>query len=209
MEQQIKNILKQLRLNESMISTLLGVGVVVVVGALLYNYFSAKPTDQISDLDLTDIEESIGNGRLESDNLQVEIGEAPKGLPVTHKVSKGEHLWAIAEKYYGSGYNWTDIASENNLKNADRLTVGMELAIPSVPAKLKTMAEPEVKVVSPTSAPEGEKYTTVAGDSLWSVAVSVYADGYQSPKLWEANKDKIGSNPNRVEKGIELTIPQN
>jgi len=192
MEQQIKNILKQLRLNESMISTLLGVGVVVVVGALLYNYFSAKPTDQISDLDLTDVEQ---------------FGETPKGLPATHKVQKGEHLWAIAEKYYGSGYNWTDIAAENKLKNADAIMEGMELAIPSVPAKLQTMVEPEVQVVSPSPAAQTGKYTTQAGDSLWSVAVKVYADGYQWPKLWQANKDKIGSNPDRVETGVELSIP--
>jgi nucleoid-associated protein YgaU len=187
MEQQIKNILKQLRLNESMISTLLGVGVVIVVGALLYNYFSAKPTGQPSDLDLTGMEESV------------EIGQAPKGLPVTHKVQKGEDLWAIAEKYYGSGYNWTDIAAENNLGNADALVEGMELTIPSVPAK--------VQVSTPAPAAGTGKYTTQAGESLWDIAVKVYADGYRWPKIWEANKDKIGKNPDRLETGIELTIP--
>ena len=203
MEQQIKNILKQLRLNESMISTLLGVGVVVVVGALLYNYFSAKPTDQISDLNLTNVDQ-LGQT---ADKLEVEIGQTPEGLPTTYKVQKGDHLWAIAEKYYGSGYNWTDIAAENKLKNADAIMEGMELAIPSVPAKLQTMVEPEVQVVSPSPAAQTGKYTTQAGDSLWSVAVKVYADGYQWPKLWQANKDKIGSNPDRVETGVELSIP--
>lgn len=200
MEQQIKNILKALRLNESLISTLLGVGVVVVVGALLFNYFSAKPSAETSNLDLTGLDQMEKSSETAAGELNVEIGEAPKGLPVTHKVIKGEHLWAIAEKYYGSGYNWTDIAAENNLKNANRITEGMELTIPSAPAKLKTMAKPEVKVT-------GGKYTTVAGDSLWSVAVSRYADGYQWPKIWEANKDKIGPNPDRLETGIELSIP--
>jgi len=198
MEQQIKNILKQLRLNESLVSTLLGIGVVVVVGTLLYNYFSAKPTDQISDLNLTNVDQ-LGQT---ADKLEVEIGQTPEGLPTTYKVQKGDHLWAIAEKYYGSGYNWTDIAAENKLKKPDVIMEGTELTLPSVPAKSQTMVEPEVQVVT-------GKYTTRSGDSLWSVSVKVYADGYQWPKLWEANQDKIGPNPDRLETGIELNIPQN
>ena len=207
MEQQIKNFLKQLRLNESLISTLLGVGVVLVTGALLYNYFSNKPAGQTSDLDLTGLEQSEKQDQTGSDNLQVEIGEAPQGLPTTHKVAKGEHLWTIAEKYYGSGYNWTDIAATNNLKKPDAITEGMELTIPSLPAKQQTQARSEVKVVSPAPAAQTGKYTVESGDSLWSVAVKVYADGYQWPKLWEANKDKIGPNPNRLQEEVELSIP--
>lgn len=207
MEQQIKNILKALRLNESLISTLLGVGVVVVVGALLFNYFSAKPSGQPSDLDLTDLEQTEKSDKTGSDNLKVEIGEAPKGLPAAHKVQKGEHLWQIAEKYYGSGYNWTDIAAANNLKNADRLTEDMELTIPAVGAKQQTRVESETKMATPAPSEKAGKYTTQAGDSLWSVAVSQYADGYQWPKVWEANKAKIGPNPDRLETGVELSIP--
>ena len=56
-------------------------------------------------------------------------------LPATHKVAPGENLWKIAEHYYGSGYNWVDVAKENKLGNPNFLAVDQELAIPDVPVR--------------------------------------------------------------------------
>ncbi|MAX23756.1 MAG: hypothetical protein CMJ19_04555 [Phycisphaeraceae bacterium] len=47
-----------------------------------------------------------------------------------HVVSKGETLWRIAKKYYGSGKRWTDIAQANNISDPNRIYVGMKLTIP-------------------------------------------------------------------------------
>lgn len=210
MEEKIKDLLKELRLNESMISTLLGVAVVLVVGVLLYNYFSSQPTTQTPDFEF-DLEDLEGDTPVPVEPGEVEEGETPNLLPKTHKVSKGEHLWKIAEIYYGSGYNWVDIAQANELIDGDSIESEMSLTIPDIPARLQTVVEgslsvevtqPETKVIAK------DTYVVQAGDSLWSIAVRAYSDGYQWSKLYEANQEVIGSNPDQVEKGIELSIPR-
>ncbi len=124
MEQQLTKILKNFKLSESTISTVLGALVVVVVGMLIFNYF--KQTDKQEEItsEAVNVEEII----FEEENGVV----VPTNLPSTHKVEKGEDLWKIAEKYYGSGYNWVDIAAENNIVNPDMVMAEQELALPMV-----------------------------------------------------------------------------
>lgn len=200
MEEKIKGTLKQLRSNESLISTLLGVLVVAVIGILLYRYFSQGKSPIVKDMNL-ELEESVTQSVKPG---EVNEGDTPKGLPKSHQVEKGEHLWAIAERYYGSGYNWTDIAAANQLKNPDIIVAGSELTIPDIPAKLQTIKPLEVTVGSIA----GDVYAVQTGDSLWTISVRAYGDGFQWQQLYEANKDKIGSDPNLIEKGIEILIPK-
>lgn len=185
-------------------STFLGVVVIVVTGALLYNFFSKKPTTNLENLNKTEelAAEPIKPG-------EIKEGEKSHGLPATHKVVKGETLWKIAETYYGSGYNFVDIVKENHLKNANVIEVNQELNIPDVLAKKQTLSETKVSVTVVSSQTISEKtYTIAPNDTLWSIAVRAYGDGYQWPKLYQANKDKIGTNPSRIEKGMELAIPR-
>ncbi|MGB1217880.1 MAG: LysM peptidoglycan-binding domain-containing protein, partial [Saprospiraceae bacterium] len=52
----------------------------------------------------------------------------------THTVKKGETLWSIAEKYYGSGRRWREIYRDNRRKIARRgnlIFVGTRLTIPN------------------------------------------------------------------------------
>lgn len=46
-------------------------------------------------------------------------------------VRKGDSLWTIARRHYGSGAQWQKIANANpHLQNPHRLTVGQELILP-------------------------------------------------------------------------------
>ena len=47
-----------------------------------------------------------------------------------HTVIKGDTLWAIAQKYYGNGNKYKDIAKANNISNPDIIHVGQKLLIP-------------------------------------------------------------------------------
>jgi len=193
-ENKLKQFLKSLRMNESSISMFLGAMVVVVVGVLIYNYFTgvnkADEVDQIADEGVKLVEEG---GEL-----------VPSALPVTHTVSKGEHLWQIAEKYYESGYNWVDIAEENSLVNPDILTEGQSLVIPRA-GVIKTETESLKPVIK--SEYLSSEHLVIKGDTLWNIAVKAYGDGYQWTRIWEANREFI-TDPNVIEAGMLLNLPR-
>ena len=50
-------------------------------------------------------------------------------------------------------------------------------------------------------------YTVRAGDSLWAIAVQAYGNGAEWPRIYDANKQVIGNNPNLIRAGEVLHIP--
>ena len=207
MEKKLKSLLKTLKINENLISTIMGGVVVVVMAAMIFNYFKTfNKNGQITD------ESAV--------NLSEEEVLA-KELPATYKVVKGDDLWHISERFYNSGYNYVDLVKENKLTNGNKIEVGMVLAIPKVEPRLTTKMKAEraakqEKIVSQTKTEvktakvtiEGDKYTTVKGDYLWSIAVRAYGDGYAWTKIYTANKAKIGNNPSWLFTGVELALPR-
>lgn len=189
----LKATLKTIKLNEPTISTILGAIVLLAAALLLFNYFKARPPV----------------GSITSTSTSTEESVKPGGK---HTVAAGEHLWGIAEKYYGSGYNWVDIAETNSLVNADILSEGTELSIPDVPAKLATVEASAKQAQAPPisdnqQAISGDQYVVIQGDHLWNIAVRAYGDGYQWTKVWEANKANI-PNPNLIYPSTKLTVPR-
>jgi len=183
-------------MNESAISMILGALVVVVVGVLVYNYFSS----------VGKVEEEVF--MQEGVELITEEGElVPKDLPVTHTVAVGEHLWAIAERYYGTGYNWVDISQENQLINPNLLAEGQSLVIPRT--AIKTIEKPEVvgAAITPEASILGNEYTVAKGDHLWDIAVRAYGDGYRWTEVWEANEELM-LDPDVIETGMVLRLPR-
>lgn len=191
-------------MNENLISTIMGGVVVVVMAAMIFNYFkSINKKGEITSLPATDVSESEQ--------------EVSKDLPTTYKVKRGDDLWHISEKFYNSGYNYVDIIKENKLTNGSVIHEGNELKIPKVEPRLTnkmksdlaakekvTKAEVKTAIVSI----EGNKYTTKKGDHLWSIAVRAYGDGYAWTKIYDVNKSKIGKNPSLLYAGVELTLPR-
>ena len=50
-------------------------------------------------------------------------------------------------------------------------------------------------------------YTVKKGDSLFKIAKKIYGDGSKQKKIYNANKNIIGSNPNKIYAGQVLKIP--
>lgn len=59
----------------------------------------------------------------------------------------------------------------------------------------------------PTADTAGTTYTVVSGDSLSKIAKNHYGDAAKWHQIYEANQAIIGSNPDRIEVGQELTLP--
>lgn len=187
----LKNLLKKLWLNESAISTFLGGLVVAVVAVLIYNYFSQinQGTAEVTPVATPSLELVEEDGKM-----------IPEGLPLTHKVAPGEDLWNISVKYYQNGFNWVDIAKENNIANPDQIETGQELTIPRVGVKVVAQLEAKPAITA-------DEYLVQKGDYLWKIAVNAYGDGYAWTKIYEANKELI-TNPSVIEPGMLIKLPR-
>ena len=74
-------------------------------------------------------------------------------------------------------------------------------------AASKAMRAKQTTTKADTDSAAPATYTVVSGDSLWKIADKVLGDGNKWKLLYEANKEVIGDNPDRIRAGQELTIP--
>lgn len=209
------------KINESLISMILGVLVVLLVGLIAYNYFrthrevvpTTTPTKTVAVVVQPQNQPKVTENKPapiampKNEAVQQKIGQGQSAvaLPATHKVVAGESLWTIAEQYYKSGYNYVDIAKVNNLANANVLTVGQQLTIPKVEVRQPlTIANATTPVIT-QSRITGNSYMVVKGDSIWEISVRAYGDGYQYQKIVMANHL---TNPSLIFSGNKLTIPR-
>lgn len=199
MENKIKQLLKTIKLNESMLSTLFGIVTVFLVGVLVVRMYSASKPAITPEAEQTTQTEKVGEVAVE---VKDDGKKYPVDLPDKVTVAPGDNLWKIAESKYGSGYNWVDIASENNLPNPGSITVGQELKLPKVAVIVVTPPKTEIaEAVVPKI--EGESYTVAKGDNLWSICVRAYGDGYKWSEVAKANGIK---NPGYIEVGQVIKL---
>ncbi len=189
-----------------MLSMVFGIVTVFLIGVLVMRMYGAnKPTITPESEQTAEVAtEKVGDVSVE---VKEDGKKYPVELPETYKVEAGDHLWAIATKLYGSGYNWVDIAKANDLKNAGSLTVGQELKLPKaaiITVEQPKAAEPVASTANPALIKE-DSYTVVKGDHLWGVAVRAYGDGYKWVEIAKANAI---SHPNYIEVGQVLKLPR-
>lgn len=179
----LKSILKKFKESESVLSSILGVFVVLIVGFLIFKYFQENKPEQSTESEISTQENS--------DN---ESGETklPEG---SYQVKKGDNLWKIAESYYGSGFNWIDIAKANNLSNPGQIDAGNQLVIPNIPKK----------IVQSTPVISGNSYEVIKGDSLWKIAVRAYGDGFKWSVIAKSNNLTY---PSLIHPGNVLSLPR-
>lgn len=187
METKLKQLLKTIKLNESMLSMMFGVVTVLLIGVLVLRMYNAnKPMISSEAEKIESSHEKVGE-------VAVETKEDGKKYPtqLAEKVSveKGDNLWKIAERTYGSGYNWVDIAKENKLRNAGSIEVGQELSLPKV--AVKEVVSPAKIAVKTAEKIDGDSYTVVKGDHLWSIAVRAYGDGYKWVSIAKDNNIEL------------------
>jgi LysM repeat protein len=122
--------------------------------------------------------------------------------PAYHTVQAGETLASIGRLY---GLSWTDIATANNIVNANTIYVGQQLTIPgtsgTVAAAPAVTTDPAPAVVQPVATGTEQTHTVQAGESLASIG-RIY--GISWPTIAQANNI---TDPNHIYSGQVLTIP--
>jgi len=181
------SLLSQIKWGESYTSLFLGAVVVLVAFVLLFSLIKSKPTMKTE----TTSTSTVANQQI-----------LPTVTPKTYTVKDGEYLWVIAEKIYGSGYNWVDLADANKLQNPGVLYVGTKLVVPDVKPRMLTVQNNQAQ---PANAITGNSYTVVKGDYLWNIAIRAYEDGY---KWTEIAKTNNLANPSLIFAGNVLKLPR-
>lgn len=182
-------------LEENYILVLIGIFTILAIGYLLYIIFNRG------------IVPNSPNGS----NTTINTKPAPTSEFKRYTVKKDDYLWKIAEETYGSGYNAYDIAAANNIRDPNIISEGDKLILPTVTPKPATTGEITEEAASTASSsaeitsPQNNRlYIVQQGDSLWTIALGAYGDGYVWRKIAAHNKL---TNPDLIYSGDRLNLP--
>lgn len=220
----------EIKTNQSKLSMVLGILIVLVIGILLFNYFQ-KGKDNLGPAQQTQQEDVSADS-----------------LPGKYTVKEGDTLFLIAEKYYKDGNKFSEIAKSNNLANVDAIEKGQVLEIPKLseevaqaslqvspiasvapsPSESPSASPSELLSESPSPTPSSQletsgtgtgggdtttwgpsihenTYTVVEGDWLSKIAGRAYGDVFAYSKIASANNIQ---NPDLIYPGQILKLPR-
>lgn len=124
--------------------------------------------------------------------------------PTSYTIQSGDTLSSIALTLYGSDRHWVEIAQANPTIDPLKLKPGAVIKLP-LPAELRKPGTQ--RVTAPTPSGKGTQYTVRAGDNLSTIAQEFYNNSGLWRRIYNANKDAIGSNPDTLQAGVTLDIP--
>ncbi len=175
-------------------------GVVVIIVAVLFAVSLVRQTRHIQDTTSSSIGPTL---------TSTQEQPSSQTFPKSYTVTSGDDLWHIAENAYGSGYNWVDIASANNLTDPSQIFSGNVLILPDVAKKEPTtqvaLVSPLGQVMQQAQTITQKTYKVASGDTLWDIAVRAYADGYKWVEIAKANNL---NNPDVIYSGTVLKLPR-
>ncbi|MCX6353867.1 MAG: LysM peptidoglycan-binding domain-containing protein [Candidatus Aureabacteria bacterium] len=121
-----------------------------------------------------------------------------RGAEGTHKVTPGESLWKLSQKY---GVSRAELAQANNLKPDSSLRVGQVLVIPGGAVQAKAQSKETVKEGASPQTGTQKKHVVRKGESLSSIARHYKVS---LKKIIEANGI---TDPRKIRAGQTLLIP--
>jgi nucleoid-associated protein YgaU len=75
------------------------------------------------------------------------------------------------------------------------------------PSAIVAVAPTQAAAPSATAEAGGETYEVQSGDTLATISQQFYGDPTQWRRIYDANKDAIGADPDKLKLGTKLTIP--
>jgi nucleoid-associated protein YgaU len=222
----LDRIESEIKSNQSTVSLILGVLIVIVLGVLVFNYFNKNSQPAIQESATTTTEQA---------------GDvSPENLPGKYTVKEGDTLFIIADKYYKDGLKYSEIVKTNNLANENSIEVGQVLDIPKLEEVAAASPSPTATAVAEASAAtptptqqaqaspsptvttpdngtgganttiwgpqiQGDTYTVAEGDWLSTISARAYGDIMSFDKIAKANNI---TDPNIIQPGTVLKLPR-
>jgi nucleoid-associated protein YgaU len=131
---------------------------------------------------------------------------ARSATPRTYTVQEDDNLWSIAQRLYGDGSKWRQIAEANPDIDPARIKPGDVLNLPGNAAPAPARSTREDPLGLGLSEEEVRWVTVQEGDTLWDIAQRVYGDGTKANLIYEANRNRMPS-PDTVRAGVRLVVP--
>ncbi len=139
---------------------------------------------------------------------------APASLSREHYVQPNESLYKIAERAYGQGRLWRQLAEANPGKVGKNGVIrpGVRLVLPAEVGGYRLRGEPQARSQPETrSAPresvsQPKTYTVAKGDTLSQIAQRTLGSSRRMNDIIEANRNLI-SDADEIRVGMKLTIP--
>ncbi|MCC6680164.1 MAG: LysM peptidoglycan-binding domain-containing protein, partial [Phycisphaeraceae bacterium] len=128
--------------------------------------------------------------------------------PVTsYTIKAGDTFSSIAADKLGDEKYWQQIAQANPTVDPQKLKVGQVIRLPTPGSSAASSTASAAGSSSDSTSSGKPAYVVKAGDTLSSIADQYYGDRGLWSTIYSANKTKIGSNPDKLKAGMELTIP--
>ncbi len=194
---QTKNFLSKIEsdftTSQSKLSMILGGLIILVIGILIFNYFSKGKS-------------SLGPAQ-QTQQEQQQADVSTDNLPGQYTIKEGDTLFLIAEKYYKNGDKFNEIAKANKISDVNFIQTNQVLEIPKL-AEQEAVKETATGGGNTTiwgAKISGDTYTVQQGDWLSTIAARAYGDIYSYQKIADANQI---TNPNLIEPGVIIKIPR-
>jgi nucleoid-associated protein YgaU len=120
---------------------------------------------------------------------------------------QGDSFKSLARTYYGSELQVALLRSANEGVDDTKLAVGANVFVPVRVANSGNVAKPSEQG-KPANVWSGGLYTVQKGDVLGTISKTVYGSTKHWRRIYDANRDVIGDDPNRLKLGMQLRIPE-
>ncbi|MCX5690008.1 MAG: LysM peptidoglycan-binding domain-containing protein [Planctomycetota bacterium] len=134
-------------------------------------------------------------------------GTAPAIIPpefIEHTLAPGETYATLSLRYYGTSAYANSISKANPLMSPTSLRPGRVVRVPKDPKNIQGLPAKPVKTAE--SRGPSTMYTVQEGDTLSTIASSVYGESKYSKLIFEANRSVL-KNEHSLRIGQKLTIP--
>lgn len=168
-------------------------------GSPIDNVLTPKPAQPLSNPVAAVTPATVSNTKPTAPRAQI----PPPAAPKSYTIQSGDTLSSIALTLYGSDRYWVEIAQANPTIDPLKLKPGQTIKLPQ-PSDLR---KPTSQRLVNNGSSKGAQYTVRAGDNLSTIAQEFYNNSAMWRRIYNANKAKIGANPDTLQAGVTLDIP--
>lgn len=137
--------------------------------------------------------------------------------PVRHTVDEGESLYAIAQRYYGNGNLWPELAKANagKVNSEGHVLIGAELVIPARDGSPLSIPSAQTQQTRTAQAPTTQAatneqfgtYVVQKGDTLSEISQELMGTVRRMNELIKINGDQI-NDADDIRVGMKLRYPR-